>query len=98
MLNICLLGLPQRLRGKESASNTGATGDAGSIPGAGRSLGAGHGNPLQYSCLENPTDPETWWVTVQSVAKSWTRLKQLSPQTCTQFAKCMKRASAHAIA
>lgn len=36
--------------------------------------------------------------TVSRGAKSWTRLKQLSPQTCTQFAKCMKRASAHAIA
>ena len=40
--------------GKESACNAGATGDAGSIPGLGRSPGGGHGYPLQYSCLENP--------------------------------------------
>jgi len=40
-------------------------GDAGSIPGSGRSPGEGHGNPLQYSCLENPMDREAWWATVQ---------------------------------
>ena len=48
------------------------------IPGSGRSPGGGHGNPLQYSCLENPKDRGAWWVTVHRVAKSWTRLKQLS--------------------
>ena len=36
-------------------------GDPGSIPGSGRSSGGGHGNPLQYSCLENPMDREAWW-------------------------------------
>ena len=46
-------GLPRGLSGKESAYNTGATGDVGLIPGSGRSLGEKHGNPLQYSCLEN---------------------------------------------
>ena len=45
------LGLPQWLRGKESTCDAG---DTGSIPGLGRSPGGGHGNPLQYSCLENP--------------------------------------------
>ena len=98
MLNVCLLGLPQCLNGKESTYNTGATGDAGSILGAGRSFGAGHGNPLQFSCLENPMGTEAWWATVHSVAKSWTQLKQLSPQACTQFAKCRKRANVHEIA
>ena len=40
-------------------------------------LEGGHGNLLQYSCLENPMDRGAWWATVQSVAKSWTRLKRL---------------------
>ena len=62
--------LPWWLSGKESACNAGSTGDAGSIPGWGRSPGAGHGNLLQYSCLENPMDREAWWATVQRVAKS----------------------------
>ena len=50
-------------------------GDAGSIPGLGRSPGGGHGNPFQYFCLENPMDKEAWWATVHRVAQSWTRLK-----------------------
>ena len=41
-------------------------------------FGAGNGNPLQYSCLENPRDREAWWVAVSGVAQSWTQLKQLS--------------------
>ena len=49
-------------------------GDLGSIPGLGRSFGGGHGNPLQYSCLENPMDRGTWRATVHGVAKSQTRL------------------------
>ena len=52
--------------------------DAGSISGSGRSPGGGHGNPLQHSCQENPTDRGAWWVTAHRVAKSQTRLKQLS--------------------
>ena len=52
--------------------------DMGSIPGWGRSLGGGHGNPLQYSCLENPMDSGAWWATVHGVTKSQTRLKRLS--------------------
>ena len=53
-------GLPQRLNGKESTFNAGATGDVGSVPGLGRSPGEGNGNPLQYSCLENPIDRGAW--------------------------------------
>ena len=53
-------------------------GDTGSIPRSGRSPGGGHGNPLQYSCIENPMDRGTWQTAVPGVAKSWTRLKQLS--------------------
>ena len=48
------------------------TGDVGSIPGSGRSLGVGNGNPLQYSCLENPMDRGARQATVHRVAKSWT--------------------------
>jgi len=44
----------------------------GSIPGLGISPGEGNGNPLQYSCLENPVDRGAWWATVHGVAKSWT--------------------------
>ena len=52
--------------------------DADSIPRLGRSFGEGNGNPLQYSCLGNPTDRGTWWATVHGVAKSLTRLERLS--------------------
>ena len=50
------------------------TGDSGSIPESGRSPRAGNGNPLQYSCLENPTDGGAWRATVHRVTKSQTRL------------------------
>jgi len=46
--------------------------EAGLTPGLGRSPGEGNGNPLQYSCLENPMDREAWWATVQRVAQSRT--------------------------
>ena len=52
--------------------------DTGSIPESGRSPGEEHGNPLQYSCLENPMDRGAWWAAVHRVTKSWTRLMQLS--------------------
>ena len=60
---------------KNPLANTGDIRDAGSIPGSGRSPGVGHGNPLQYSCLENPMDRGDWWAMVHSVSKSWTQLK-----------------------
>ena len=50
--------------------NAGEARDTGLIPGLGRSSGGGHGNPLLYSCLENPVDREAWWATVHRVAKS----------------------------
>ena len=59
-------------------TNAGYIIDMGSVPALGRSPGGGNGNPLQYSCLENPMDRGAWWATVHGVAKSWTRLKQLS--------------------
>ena len=49
--------------------------DAGSIPGLGRSLGGGHGNPFRYFCLDNPMDKGTWQATVHRVANSQTQLK-----------------------
>ena len=61
--------------GKASAYNAG---DPGLIPGLGRSPGEGNGNPLQYSCLENPMDGGTWQATVYEVAKSWTRWSDLT--------------------
>ena len=53
-------------------------GDVVSISGLGRSPGGVHGNPLQYSCLENPMDRGAWLATVYRVAKSQTQLKRLS--------------------
>ena len=62
-----ILGFPGGSEGKASACNAG---DPGSIPGWGRSPGEGIGNPLQYSCLENPMDGGAWWATVHGVTKS----------------------------
>ena len=58
------MGFPGGSDGKESACSVG---DLGSIPGSGRSLGEGNGNPLQYSCLENPMDRGSWQATVQGL-------------------------------
>ena len=56
--------------GSEVKASTCNAGDLGSIPGSGRSPGDGNGNPLQYSCLENPMDRGAWWATVHRVAGS----------------------------
>ena len=63
--------------------------DIGSIPGSGRSPGGGHGNPLQYSCLENPRDRGVWWATVHRVVMSRTHLKWLSMHTSIMFEKTL---------
>ena len=68
---------------KNLPASAGDIRDAGSTRGLGRSPGGGHGNPLQYSCLENPMDREAWWVTVYGVVQSRTRLKRLSMNTYT---------------
>ena len=60
---------------------------AGLIPGLGISPGEGNGNPLQYSCLENPMDRGAWQATVHRVAQSWTQLKQLSTVNKVEFAE-----------
>ena len=62
---------------KNQPANAGDLRDRGSIvgiPGSGRSPGGGNGNPLQYSCLENPMDRGAWWATVRGVTKSQTHL------------------------
>ena len=68
-------GFPGGSDGKASAYNEG---DQGLIPGWGRSPGEGNGNPLQYSCLENPMDGESSWATVHGVSKSQTRLNDFT--------------------
>ena len=60
---------------KNPFASSGDVRDVVSIPGLRRSPGEGHGNPLQYSCLENPMDRGAWWAIVHGVAKSQTRLK-----------------------
>ena len=65
---------------KEFACNAG---DLGSIPGLGRSPGGGHGNPFQYSCLENPMDRGAWWATIHGAAQNWMLLKQPSMHSIT---------------
>ena len=66
--------------GKESAHNAG---DLGLIPGLGSSPGGGHGNPLQYSCLENPVDRGAWRATVCGVANSRTGLSNEAQHSTT---------------
>ena len=69
------LDFPGGSDGKASVYNVR---DVGSIPGLGRFPGEGNGNPLQYSCLENPMDGGAWWATVHGVAKSSTRLNNFT--------------------
>ena len=70
----CLL-FPGGSDGKASAHNEG---DLGSVPGSGRSSGEGNGNPLLYSCLENPMDVGAWWAAVHGVSKNQTRLSDFT--------------------
>ena len=60
---------------KASAYNAG---DLGSVPGSGRSPGKGNGNPLQYSCLENPMDGGAWWTAIHGITKSRTWLSDFT--------------------
>ena len=81
------MGCPGGSVGKELTCNAGDTGDVGSIPGSGRSPEGGHGNPLQYSCLEIPMDRGPCQANVHRVTKNRTWLKQLSmcAQACHSF-------------
>ena len=69
------MGFPGGLEVKASACNVV---DPGLIPGSGRSPGEGNGTPLQYSCLENPTEGGAWWATVHRVIKSRTQLSNFT--------------------
>ena len=71
--SMCCLGFFSGSDGKEFTCNVG---DRRSIPGLGRFPGGGNGNPLQYSCLENPLDRGPWWATVHGGAKSQTQLNR----------------------
>ena len=67
---------------KKPSASAETAGDVGLNPGSGRFPGEGHGNPLQCSCLENPTDRGAWWATIDyRVTKSRTGLKRLSMHT-----------------
>ena len=66
------MGFSRWLRGKESACNAGDAGDAGSVPGWGRSPGGGHGRPLQCSCLGIPMDRGAWWATAHGIPQCQT--------------------------
>ena len=63
-------GFPDGTVVKNVLANVEDAGDSGSIPGLGRSPGEGNGNPLQYSCLENPMDRGAWWAAVHEVTES----------------------------
>ena len=65
---------------KNPSANAGDITDKGLISGSGRSPREGHGNPLQYSCLENPKDRGTWWATVHTVTKIQAQQKRLTTQ------------------
>ena len=84
-------GFPCGSAGKESACNVG---DLGSIPGFGRSPEKGNGNPLQYSCLENPMDRGAWQAIIHAVAKSRTRLSDFTSLKVTQLICGRARAKA----
>ena len=73
---LSLRGCLYRSNSEESTRNTGDTGDAGSIPGSGRSPAGGNGNPLQCSCLDNPMDRGAWRATVHRVPKSQMQLSR----------------------
>ena len=75
-------GFPGGSVGKESTCNAGNAGDEGSIPGSGRSPGGGHGNPLQYSCLEDPHGQRSLMGYSPGATKSWTRLSTGSRKSC----------------
>ena len=74
------MGFPGGSVVKEYACNAGDAGDIGLIPGSETSPGEGHGNPFQYSCLENPMDRGAWWTAVHRVIES-----EVTEHACTSF-------------
>ena len=75
---MCVYGLPRWLSSKEPTCNAGATGDAGSFLGSGRSPEGRHGNPLQYSYLKNPMDRGARQTTAHGVTKNWTEFQRIA--------------------
>ena len=78
------MGFDDGSAGKESACNAGDTGDVDSIPGSGISSRGGHGNPLQYSCLENLMDGGAWRATVHRVTKSQSDTTEATERACRE--------------
>ena len=76
---------------KYPLANTGHAGDTGSVPGSGRSPGGGNGNPLQYSCLENPMDREAWWANSLKGPKELDMTERLSMQGILSMKKLRQR-------
>ena len=82
------MGFPHSSISKESACNAG---DPGSIPGSGKFPGEGNGNPLQYSCLENPMDRGAWWATVHGIARVGHDLVTKTPKPPPFLIPCLKK-------
>ena len=82
------MGFPGGVSGEEPAAKSGDLREAGSVLGSGRPPEGRHGNPLQYSCLENPMDRGAWRATVQRVAKSQTQLS-IRPKWNRKFMKLL---------
>ena len=88
--DIVIAGFPRWLSDKESTCYAGDEGDSGSVPGSGRSPGGEHGNPLQYSGLENPMDREAWQAMVHLV-------KELDTTEATRAGMHMVTAKPHPV-
>jgi len=73
-VHMCAYGWASQVVKKKKKNPPANAGDMGSIPGSGRSCGGGNGNPLQYSCLENPMDKGAWRATAHRTAKTQTQL------------------------
>ena len=80
-----LWGCPRELVVKNPPAHAGDIREVGSIPGLGRSHGKGHGNPLQYFCLQKAMDRGAWPTTVHRVTQSQTRLKRLNTAQYTSY-------------
>ena len=90
--NYSILGASQVVLVVKNLPATGGdTRDVGLSPGSGKSPEGGHGNPLYYSCLENPIDRGAWWATVHRVTQTWTWLKGLSSSNRNQIVHSILR-------
>ena len=78
MAGLIMVPSGQHFPGGSEVKASACNGDPGLISGSGRSTGEGNGNPLQYSCLENPMGGGAWWATVHGVAQSRTQLSDFT--------------------